>query len=911
MKSFSQKQLALDHDVLQAIKRFPKLFDDRLHKGLYALIGNTYFQFLEERPVVHLKKILLYQFFLQNKLEQISSTNEREEREIFVHVFSASTRICIATGLSYDYQSEIFNKQHILSSIETFIAGIKEIPKSFYKWHAQEHDYLFCYLEVQKLRGKDLSRRELKKLQIDLKKQMLHSVTPYCPSVFWPYNHEESYRQIFILNKEIQGDRDLPQVSIQFKGLTSTEVEFLIHMACPKAFLSLDEIMHRLPPSIRSLFHFSSDFKHSQSFAFSIFLPITQPTQSINLIMTRRSIVALLEETIGPFRDFNGGIFIKQEEAFSRLKINLGDHIRSFHFFAEKVFYSLKPIERQITLTSSEANILFTTFSSVIHAKKSFYYQHHEHKLLVIKSKERSQLESLLQSIKKPGEVSSALLQLSETYYFVLMDSSKKHIDRLLQNLTPPLTTSKKTLRIAMQLGLPPSLSPYYYYLAPDLRCRTIYKALFEGLTRLNHKGEAELAGARAMHCSDDKLIYTFTLRPNRWSNGEKVTAFHYAQGWKQLFSFDRISASCFCFLKNGEKIVEGKVPSDHLGVYALNHETLKIHLEYPDPYFLQRLSKPLFFPVYNQRKEPEIFNGPFTLYSRNAHMLVLERNPYFWNRKQVYFNHIEIRHISDLAQIIKRYNAEEIDWVGNPFVYTSKESCGLTEKLKNRKVRRPFLLYFNMQDPLLKKPSIRQALRLSIDYTLNPHFSDFISHENYVPHLDFNPSLAKRYLKASGEKKITLHLSYSSVVGVEPIINMLKKSWETCLGIQVVLQDSDWNTLCRSLQKEQFQIACCFFTPLSDDPLELLEKMELSHPLNFSQFHHKEYGKLIAQIRKTPDGDQKKLFLKKAESILNKEVPFVSLFNRDYIFTHHPSLTGYNIDSNGGVDFSYAYHKE
>jgi len=912
MMSFSQKQRALDYDVLQAKKRFPKVFDNRLHKGLYALLGNTYSQFLEERSINHLKRILLSQFFLQNQLEQVSSTKEGEGRKIFVHVFSVSSHICIATGLSYDCQSEIFNKQHILSSVETFIAGIKEIPKSFYRWHIQEQTYLFCYLEVQKLRGKDLSRQELKKLQVDLKKQMARSVTPYCPSVFWPYNHEESFRQIFILNKEIQNDRDLPQVSIQFKGLSSTEVEFLIHMACPKTFLSLDEVIHRLPFSIRSLFHFSSDFKHSQSFAFSVFLPITQPIQSINLIMTRRSIVALLEETIGPFRDFNGGLFTKQEEAFSRLKINLGDQILGFYFFAEKLFYSLKPIERQITLTLSEANILFTTFSSVMHAKKSFYYQHHEHKLLVIKSRERSQLEFLLQSIKKPGEVSFALLQLSDTYYFVLIDPSKKHIYQLLPNLTahPSLLAPKKTIRIAMQPGLPPSFNPCY--LAPDLRCRTLHKALFEGLTRRNHKGEILLSGARAVHCSDDKLTYTFTLRPNRWSNGEKVTAFHYTKGWKQLFSLDdRISTKSFCFLKNGEKIVEGKVSPEHLGVYALNPETLKIHLEYPDPCFLQRLSQSLFFPSYSQRKEPEIFNGPFTLHSRDLHMLVLERNPYFWNRKQVYFDRIEIRHISDLAQIIKRYNAGEIDWIGDPFVYVSQELCGLNEELQIKRVTRPLWLYFNMQVPLLKKRSIRRALHLSIDPTLASKFSSPLSHEKYVPHLDFNPSLAKQYLKASGEKKIVFHLSYSSIIGGETTAHLLKKSWETHLGIQVILKDMDWNTLFHSLQKEQFQIGYCFVTPLINDPLEFLERMEPSHPLNFSQFHHENYNKLITQIRKTSDKNRKELLLKQAEAILCREIPFISLFNRDHIFTHHPSLTDYNIDAYGGVDLSYAYHKE
>ncbi len=518
MAFLSQKQKTISKDVLQASKRFPKLFDERLYKGLCVLIGSNSSQFMEERSEKHLKKILLCQFFLQNRIEQALSN---KEREISVRIFSVSSRICIAALFSYKQPSEIFNKQHILSSVDMFVAGVKEIPGSFYSRYLQEQTHLFCYLEVQKLRGKELSSQELKKLQVDLQKQITGSITTYCPSVFWPYNHEESYREVFILNKEIYTPQDLPQASIHFQGLTASEVEFLVHMACPKTSLSLDEITHQLPASLHSFFHFCADFKIARGYAFSIYLPITQPNQSINLIMARKSVVALLQEVIGPFRDFNGGLFTKQEEAFSRLKANLADQIPGFYLFAEKLFYSLKPIEGQITLKLSDADLLFRTFSSVMHAKKSFYLQHHEKGVLVIKSKERTQLEPLIKTLKNLNEITFAILQLSEAYYFVLLDPSKKQTSRLWHQALgqSSLMTSKKTLRLALQIGLPPSLNPYY--LAPDLRCRTIYKVLFEGLTRLNHKGRAVLAGAQTIHCSADNLVYTFTLRSNRWSDGE------------------------------------------------------------------------------------------------------------------------------------------------------------------------------------------------------------------------------------------------------------------------------------------------------------------------------------------------------------------------------------------------------
>ncbi|MFZ0565106.1 MAG: peptide ABC transporter substrate-binding protein [Chlamydiales bacterium] len=900
----SQKEKTISKTVVEASHRFPNWFGERLYKGVHILFGTTPSKFIEKRSEKHLKKILLSQFFLQKRIERALSN---KEREVTVRIFSFGSKICIATLFSYKQSSEIFNKHHILSSLDAFIAGVKEIPDSFYSCYLEEQTHLFCYLEVEKLRGKELSTSELKKLQIDLEKQITNSITCHCPTIFWPYNHEESYREIFVLNKEIHTPQDLPQVSLHFKGLTISEVEFLVHIVCPKAYPSIEEILDLIPSS---LFHFCADFKMARGYAFSIYLPIIQPNQAINLIMIRKSVITLLQEAIGPFRDFNGGLFTKQEEAFSQIKVKLADRIPSFSLFAEKLFYSLKPIEKQITFESAHAELLFRVFASIMNSKKSFDFQHYENSVLVIKSKERARLEPLVKKAEKLDDVVFALLQLSESYYFVLLDPVKNQTSQLLpETLDPSLfTTSKRSLRLAVQIGLPPSLNPYY--LVPDLRCRTIYKFLFEGLTRLNQNHRAVLAGAQSVQRSTNNPVYTFILRPNRWSNGEKVTAFHFERGWKEVLSFaDRIDAKPFRYIKNGESILKGEASPDVFGVYARDSKTLEIHLERPDPYFLERLAQPLFFPTYDRRKEPELFNGPFALYTREHDLLVLEKNFYFWNRKEVYFDRVEIRNILKLSQIITLYQEKKIDWIGDPFIIFPLEYQQSLKRIRNQKVCRPFCLYFNTKDPLLEKQTIRQALSLSANIEeIVSTFSLSTSFEPCLPRVNFNPKLAKEYLALSGESHVLCYLTYSPVIGGKKLAALLKKNWEKYLGIKVILIEENWNTLFHSLQKGRYQIAGSYLTPTLKEPLEFLERIAPYSPLNFPQYQNDAYTNLILQARQLSDGNDKEVLLKEAKDILDNDLPFIFLFNKNHTYTHSSSLKGYKMDPCGGVDLSYAY---
>ena len=169
---------------------------------------------------------------------------ERGMRQFLLKLFKGPSRICIA--LSYTSTFAV-QKEQLLKTLDTLLPGISEVPKSFYLWHSPDFPYYYAYFEVDKLRGKELSHRQLVHLEKTLKEQM-QAISPLTPAVFWPYNKEESHRQIQILIGEMSHKRDLPHVSIHFQEQTASSLEFLIHLVRPKAPAPLKLEHYRADP---------------------------------------------------------------------------------------------------------------------------------------------------------------------------------------------------------------------------------------------------------------------------------------------------------------------------------------------------------------------------------------------------------------------------------------------------------------------------------------------------------------------------------------------------------------------------------------------------------------------------------------------------------------------------------------
>ncbi|HML21665.1 MAG TPA: ABC transporter substrate-binding protein [Aggregatilinea sp.] len=170
---------------------------------------------------------------------------------------------------------------------------------------------------------------------------------------------------------------------------------------------------------------------------------------------------------------------------------------------------------------------------------------------------------------------------------------------------------------------LPTSLDPGDAY---DFAAWEVLSHLYTGLTRqVPGTVEYELALAESVTVSDDRLTYTFTLRPDAvFSDGTPITAQTFVDSITRTRALERDAA----------QVIEDAVET----VTADDEGHLVFTLERPVPYFLALLSLPPYFPQHPDlaaSEQPQPFaegligNGPYTLDSFDVgDGIVLAANP-------------------------------------------------------------------------------------------------------------------------------------------------------------------------------------------------------------------------------------------------------------------------------------------
>jgi len=215
---------------------------------------------------------------------------------------------------------------------------------------------------------------ELKqKLPCEFLRQAENNVHP----IFMPRNEEEMIRNLIVLAAQIKYVRDLPQVSIHYEEQTDVDLTFTVVVArllkgaieplrkiLEKSTLKMDiddvRVMGYLKnkyPKEAALLRVTVDKR-----------PFFRPDYSLDLLRARQKIVSELGSCLGEFRDFNGGMILKQDEALTQLRQDLGPLSQQIEFLLENYFYSLKPAIMQ---TVHDSAILKTHFELLNSARSS------------------------------------------------------------------------------------------------------------------------------------------------------------------------------------------------------------------------------------------------------------------------------------------------------------------------------------------------------------------------------------------------------------------------------------------------------------------------------------------------------------------------------------------------------------
>lgn len=214
--------------------------------------------------------------------------------------------------------------------------------------------------------------------------------------------------------------------------------------------------------------------------------------------------------------------------------------------------------------------------------------------------------------------------------------------------------------------------------------------AVAEGITSSllrEHNGKY-LPDMAESYSTDDYITWTFKIRKDAmWSDGIPITAKDFEYSWKRIFHRNE-AAKVYGFfegMKNYNAIAEamkaGKTGdeltavTDTLGVTAVDDQTLVVTLENARPWYIANFASSYFAPIkkdlyeandskYGSSADKMAYNGPFyvTKWSYNENV-VLERNPYYWDKDSIKLDGVEISIVKDVEPRVNMFRDGKVDF--------------------------------------------------------------------------------------------------------------------------------------------------------------------------------------------------------------------------------------------------------
>jgi oligopeptide transport system substrate-binding protein len=411
-----------------------------------------------------------------------------------------------------------------------------------------------------------------------------------------------------------------------------------------------------------------------------------------------------------------------------------------------------------------------------------------------------------------------------------------------------PKLAKDQVLRLMLEdqpATLDPGQTQYSYETA-------VLRAISEPLL----KPTAELTGfvpaaAQSYEANDAGTAYVFHLRSAaKYWDGTPVKAQDFVYAWQRLID-PRLAAyneSLFAdAVLNGQRVslmdpqrdaaaIEGALAT--LGLKAVDDLTFQVQLAHPDPAFLWLAAMPAGAPIrkdvvansgdkWSTTPETLVTNGPFKVTEtiKNDHIRI-ERNAFYWGGKPT-LTRIDFLIVNDGAVALTKYKNGELDEI--TVQPPQAASVAADSKLNRQLLKTPnltvFWLVFRVNSPPLDNVRLRLAMAQAIDrdaYVSQVLAGQGLPTTTFIPKgmHGYSPSLtpqkfdiaqARASLAASGltAKQVSVTFSYDQSSDFRTrTAKFVHDQLVNNLGINVVLQALDPNTLAAHKDSGEFQIA-------------------------------------------------------------------------------------------------------
>jgi len=473
-----------------------------------------------------------------------------------------------------------------------------------------------------------------------------------------------------------------------------------------------------------------------------------------------------------------------------------------------------------------------------------------------------------------------------------------------------PLPTSQQVLRFP-NVGIADANSAF---LDPaqgaDANTDQVVEMIYSGLVRSDLNLNVIPDQAASWDVSPDNKVYTFHLRQGlAFSDGTPITAQTYVYTLTRALLpavKSPIAASFEGTIVGANDVISGQTTT-LTGVKALDPHTLQIILTQPTPYFLEVLTRSLYFAVnkrvvdqYGQADWPNhvagspVGSGPFMVkeWSHRQEMIFVP-NPYYYGTKPK-LKEVDMFFVSDPPTALRAYQANQYDFIWN-ITPNDQQRVSTVAGFTRKALLETDLLFFHTKILPFNKPEIRQAFAYALDKKTLVHtiFKDTVvdaptiippGMPGYQPNyagISFDKTRAKMlllsiYPDVSKVPPITFTYPSSQVTPAEA--TAMQQMWEQTLDLHVTLHPIDLSTYNDQVAQHQIQFGLIQWSADFPDPYDWLTLNLFSNAANNDgDWSNADFDRTVTQAEKST-GDARITLYNQAEQIAIQDVGWLPL---------------------------------
>ena len=393
-------------------------------------------------------------------------------------------------------------------------------------------------------------------------------------------------------------------------------------------------------------------------------------------------------------------------------------------------------------------------------------------------------------------------------------------------------------------------------------------------------------------------------------------------------------------------------VTAEDVGYEAVDDRTFRIKLRQLAPYFLGLLAHQFFRVVHpptvekfgTQWTKPQniVTSGAYLLQSHKPYdEIIAVKNPTYWDASNVHLDRIEFFPLDEQTTMLNLYKAGRVD-----ATYNHTVPSGWIENVKQYKDE--YLLFpeavieyysINITQPPMDNPKVRQAFVLAIDRealakfrkTVKPLtdftpvgifpryeaartkvYGDLLKKNNIPPEQwkkrVFDPERARKLLGEAGFPVQqqgsgwtcpnfpfeNVSVVYNTSERNKAIAEFLQAQWKQNLGIQVPLNNMEWQTFLPSTKAMEFKgFARRGWVADYMDPFTFLALFYSPKNDSSTGWHDPGYDKLLDEANKLKDPDQRFAKLAEAEFMMMSQNVVVPLSTAGTNWVKKPFVKG------------------